>query len=40
LNGETKKIPRIYKIFDFFNNARRTLIDPGKSLTPIYLKID
>jgi len=40
LNDESKKTPRIYKIFDFFNDARKILMTPGKGLVPIYLKID
>jgi len=39
-NDVTKKTPRIYKIFDFFNDARKIFMSPSKNLTPIYLKID
>jgi len=39
-NDDTKKIPRIYKIFDFYNDAKKNLVSPNKNLTPIYLKIE
>jgi len=39
-NDDTKKIPRIYKIFDFYNEAKKILVSPSKNLTPIRLKIE